>query len=306
VEGPAVPVEQEHRIVQHSTDLADVTVGIIDRGPRLRRFVLSRREIFIWIAVILFANQLADAIKGFGSTLKLIADLGAISIFQYMAWWVVYRFLWSSDGTPPAGWRDLLAAGAFSLLILVPTGRMIWVAATGLAGYLCVFNDGDRRLRSAGIVLAALSVQELWGHLFFNLIALHLLRIETAAVGIMLEASKAGWVWNGNIITGPSGFGIVVFRECSSFHNLSLALLCWVTVTTMRCRNWRRGTLLAGASIGAVMIALNFVRLYLMALNVNSYNYWHHGMGAQIFAVGASLTILLLSLFHTRAAGHEA
>ena len=37
--------------------------------------------------------------------------------------------------------------------------------------------------RAAGVVLAALAVQQLWGHLFFDLVAVHLLRAE-AAVGL--------------------------------------------------------------------------------------------------------------------------
>jgi hypothetical protein len=161
-------------------------------------------------------------------------------------------------------------------------------------------------LRSAGIVLAALSVQALWGHLFFNLIALHLLRVETAAVGFMLEMGGAGTSWNGNIITGPTGFGLAIFAQCSSFHNLSLAMLCWVTVTRMRGQYWSRRTFVIGAIIGTTMIAFNFARLYLMALDVDSYDLWHEGAGAEVFSVGASLSVLLISLIGTRKAERAA
>ncbi len=229
-----------------------------------------------------------------------------ISIFQYMAWYVIFRFLWTSNRVQAARWQDLASVTALLLLLFVPTGRMIWLSATGLAGYLCLFNDGDRRLRSAGIVLAALSVQELWGHLFFNLIALHLLRVETAAVGFMLEMSRAGTSWKGNIITGPAGDGLAIFAPCSSFHNLSLALLCWVTVTRMRCQDWSRRTFVVGAVIGITMISFNFARLYLMALDADSYDLWHQGVGAEIFAVGTSLTVLLICLISIKKTSHAA
>jgi hypothetical protein len=294
--------------VQQFIDVAAVAGGVVNYTDRLRHSALLRRDLFIWAAVILFFNQLADTSKGplIFSTQSIVYVLLTISIFQYMAWYVIFRFLWTSGPAPAARWQDLASVTALLILLFVPAGRMIWVSATGLAGYLYLFNDGDRRLRSAGIVLAALSMQELWGHLFFNLIALHLLRVETAVVGFILEMARAGTSWKGNIITGPTGFGLAIFAPCSSFHNLSLALLCWVTVTRMRGQHWSRRTFVIGAIIGTTMIAFNFARLYLMALDADSYDLWHEGVGAEIFAVGASLAVLLISLIGTRKTVHTA
>jgi exosortase/archaeosortase family protein len=193
-------------------------------------------------------------------------------------------------------------AAALSLLIFLPTSRMIWVAATGVAIYFWIFNGSDAKLRAAAIVLAALSVQELWGHVFFNLVALPLLRVETSAVGTILEAVRSGTVWQDNIITEPSGFGIVVYTGCSSFHNLSLAMLCWVTISRLRHQNWRRRDLVTGSLVAAAMILLNLARLCLMAWNIDLYHYWHDGLGADIFAIGASLAVLLISLYGAGAA----
>jgi exosortase/archaeosortase family protein len=139
-------------------------------------------------------------------------------------------------------------------------------------------------------------VQELWGHIFFNLVALPLLRAETAVVGTVLAAVRAGTTWQDNIISGPSGFGIVVYTGCSSFQNLSLAMLCWITISKLRHQTWRARDLIGAAIVGIVMIVLNFIRLYLMAWDVSLFEYWHNGTGAELFAIGASLTILLISL----------
>jgi exosortase/archaeosortase family protein len=109
-------------------------------------------------------------------------------------------------------------------------------------------------------------------------------------------------VWQDNIITGPSGFGILVYTGCSSFHNLSLALLCWVTMSRLHQENWRTRDFVTGGVVAATMILLNLVRLCLMAWNIDLFHYWHDGMGAEIFAIGASLTILLTSLYGSGAA----
>ena len=266
--------------------------------------VLARRDIFIWAAAILFLNQLYSVVKELpaASLEALLSDLLAIGIFQYLAWYVIFRLLGSSDRAPAAGSRDFLVTGAFLLLVFLPTSKMIWVAATGIAFYLWLFNGGDRKLCAAGVVLAALSVQELWGHIFFNFFTFQFLRAETAVVGIILEVVRPGTVWHDNAIMGPDGHGVVIINSCSSFHNLSLAMLCWLTFSRLRYQDWRARDFVIGGAIGITMILFNVARICLMAWDSDLLHYWHDGTGAQIYAIGASLTIVLLSLYGSRPA----
>jgi hypothetical protein len=282
--------------------LLHVGAEVSDARVRQRGLELSVRDIFIWPAVVLFANQLFGVVRELRSASleKLVSDLGAVGIFQYMAWYVVFRLLLASDRSMAARWGHLLIAAGICCLLFLPTSRMVWVAATGIAICMWVFNRGDPKLRAAGAVLAALSMQELWGHVFFNLVAMPLMRAETAVVGTMLAAVRAGTVWQDNVITGPSGFGIAIYTGCSSFHNLSLAMLCWVSVCKLRHQDWQRRDFVVGAVVGGTMILLNLVRLYLMAWDIDLLHYWHDGTGAEIFAIGASTTILLISLYGTR------
>jgi hypothetical protein len=266
------------------------------------RLGLPRRDIFIWAAVILFLNQLFSMVKEAqpASLEQLASDFCAVGVFQYLAWYVILRLLSSSELAPTARWRDFLVTAALCLLVFLPTSRMIWVSASGIAIYLWIYNGGDPKLRAAGIVLAALSVQEFWGHIFFKLVAFPLLRAETAVVGTMLQATRAGTVWQDNVITGPNGYGILIYTGCSAFHNLSLALLCWLTLNKLRHQNWRVRDFLIGGVVGGTMIVFNLVRLYLMAWDIDLLHYWHDGVGAEVFAISASVTILLISLYGSR------
>jgi len=284
--------------------LIETVTQRINRRERQRERTLPRRDIFIWAAVILFLNQLFDAIKEMptASLEALVTEVCAIGIFQYMAWYVIFRLLGSSDRAPAARSRDLLVIGALCLPLFLPTSRMIWVAATGIAIYLWLCSAGDLKLRAAGIVLAALSVQELWGHLFFQLVSFPLLRAETAIVGTMLEAVRPGTVWQDNAIIAPNGYGIVIIGNCSSFHNLSLAMLCWLTVGKLCNQSWRVRDFVIGGAVGGTMILFNIARLCFTGWNINLYHFWHDGIGAEIFAIGASLTILLISLYGARPA----
>ena len=94
------------------------------------------------------------------------------------------------------------------------------------------------------------------------------------AVGIILEAVRPGTVWQDNVITGPGGYGIVVYTGCSSFDNLSLAMLCWVTISRLRHQNWRSRDLVTGGAVAAAMSVLNFARLCLMAWNIDLFRLW--------------------------------
>jgi hypothetical protein len=260
---------------------------------------LPRRDIFIWVSVVLFVNHLFGVITEMPSTSleKLIADVLSIGVFQYMAWYVIFRLLVSSDSMLVARWQDFLIAGALCFLVFLPTVRIIWVAATSIAIYWWFFNAGDPKLRAAGAVIAALSVQELWGHAFFHLLSFPLLSAETAVVGTILEIARAGTVWQANVITGPTGYGIVILDDCSAFHNLSLAMLCWVTVSKLRDQSWKIQDFWVGIAIGLTMILFNVLRLCLMAWNLDLFHYWHEGGGAEIFAIGASFSIFLISLY---------
>lgn len=263
---------------------------------------LPRRNVFIWVCAIVLLNQLLSQVKEASSASpeQLLSDLSAVGVFQLMAWYAIFRLLASSDPTPVARLRDVLFPAVLCGLIFIPSSRIIWVTALGLGIFGWLFNAGDIKLRSAAIVLAALSVQEFWGRIVFKLFALPLLRAETAVVGTILQAIRTGTVWQDNVIIGPGGHGIVVYDGCSSFHNLSVAALCWVTVRSLQHRPWEARDFATGFAVGATMVLFNVARLCLMAWDANLYQYWHWGAGAQIFAIGASTAILLISLYGSR------
>jgi hypothetical protein len=260
---------------------------------------LPRRDVFIWVCAIVFLNQLFGVGRDMLSAPpeQMLSDLGAVGIFQFMAWYAVFRLLSSSDPAPIAQPRDVLIAAALCCFVFLPTTRLIWITASGIAVFCWFVSRGDPKLRAAGIVLAALSVQQFWGRIFFKMFALPILHAETAVVGSLMQAMRPGTMWQENVIVGPTGHGILVYDLCSSFHNLSVAALCWLTVRSLRNHSWQVRDTVTGAVVGVTMVLLNVTRLCLMAWDVDLYHYWHDGAGAQIFAVGASTAIFLISLY---------
>ena len=217
--------------------MSALATGVPAKAGEARRGLdLPRRDLFLWICAIIFFNQALGAVNQLPSTSpgQILSDLAAASVFQIMAWYAIFRLLASSDPRQVAQLRDILIALALCLPLFLPTTRTIKFVALGAAIFSWIRGRDDPNLRGAGVVLAALTVQQYWGHIVFDIFALPLLQAETAVVGTLVQAFRAGTEWQGNVITGPSGFGIVVYSACSSFHNLSLAMLCWLTVSRLR------------------------------------------------------------------------
>lgn len=265
-------------------------------------YTASRAAVFRWAVVILVANQLVRIIKESApiTLLDTITSLLSVSVFQCMAWYVVFRLLGAGERTRIAPNRDWVVGLGSCMMVFIPNVGGVWVAATIIGVYLSLTPGGDRKLRSAGIVLLTLSVQGFWGNRLFEAIASPLLRAETAVVGTILQTMQSGTTWQDNMITAKSGWGIVIYPYCSSFHNVSLAFLCWVTISRMARDTWRGRDYAVAALIATAMILMNMTRLALMSHNKIFYYYWHDGTGNPIFANTASLFVLLASLFAVR------
>lgn len=268
---------------------------------------VSRSIMLRWAVIILGVNWLLAIIEeDTASNLPdLITSLLSVGVFQYMAWFAVFRLLAAADRTKMASNQDWAVILGLCLIVFLPYRRAVWIAATAIGLYSALLSGGDRKLRSCGIVLVALSVQEFWGYQLFELMASPLLRAEAAVVGTILQTVERGAAWQDNMIINQSGWGIVIYPFCSSFHNVSLALLCWVTVSRLARDTGRGCDFVIAGLIATAMIVMNVTRLSLMSFNENLYHYWHDGAGSQIFAIGASLFVLLASLFAARRAGEH-
>jgi hypothetical protein len=171
---------------------------------------------------------------------------------------------------------------------------------------LLVRSQEDPDARAAGAVLLAIASHQLWAGVVFGLFAQEFVTFDAALVGHLVTWTVRGATQHDNIITVPGGHGIAVLEGCSSFSNVSTALLAWVALSKLERANWRtRDFAVAGATVLA-QIGLNVGRMYLMAQSHGMFIYWHDGAGAQIYAAVASAAAVLISLVGTQWAGRRA
>jgi hypothetical protein len=266
----------------------------------------TRRELFIWFSAILVATKFFQSVlqvSGLSVQDHLLIQAAGIGAFQFLAWFAVFYLLARAPSVAPATHQDFAVIGLLGVLNIVlggisvvPAQREIWIVATLAAIYIFWTSAKASHERAAATVLLALCAQSLWGPVLFSLFALDLLRGDAVLVGTILDVTRSGYTWHENIVE-TQGHAIEIYGNCSSFHNVSLSILCWVTLTKLNRLTWIPSDFIFGVAACVVMIAVNVARLYVAALSYASFEYWHNGFGAHIFQVGISVIILLICLW---------
>jgi hypothetical protein len=132
------------------------------------------------------------------------------------------------DRTVGVSVLDLALGVAFAFLAILPIGALGWIAVTGLSLYLIVSTDIDTSRRGA-VILLATTVPMLWSHILFQFFANSILAVDASLVSWLLGTQRTG-----NLV----GFAdhsaqLVIMPACSSLANVSLAFLCWATLSQL-------------------------------------------------------------------------
>jgi hypothetical protein len=231
------------------------------------RHSISREEFFASLFILGCANGLLGrvllALNSDGWTGLLNVEISAIVLFACFAG---ISTLLQEDGDEIRS-ADLAVGGVFLILVILPIFSLSWVAVTGLSLYILMFaNDGTSRKRGA-LILLALTVPMLWSGLIFRLFMGPILEVDASLVAWILGTDRVGSTFR---FADGSGY-VVVLPACSSFANISLAFLCWVSITQWAKHRWSAMDIVWSLLACASVIAVNVTRISLMGLSP-----WHH------------------------------
>jgi exosortase/archaeosortase family protein len=259
---------------------------------------IGRREAFLWTAICLLANQAVQLVDTSSFDAFATSLLTQNYIYWLACYVVIYR-LHVTDRTARATRLDGSLVLAICVLIFF-TSFLPYRFGTGLlasitAGYFLTANGGDRNIRAAGGVLLALSTQLVWGPILFQLFTPELLRADAALVGEVLASLRPDIIWHNTTFLSPDGHAIALIGGCSSFNNVSTAVLACVAIAMLMRTEWVRRDFATLAIACAVMILVNTLRLCLLAWSGEMHAFWHDGAGAQILGIGQTLAVLLIA-----------
>jgi hypothetical protein len=130
----------------------------------------------------------------------------------------------------------------------------------------------------------AVSCYELWGRILFKIVSAPIVQVEVSVV-----ANFGRWLGfnlglDGIRFISPNGWSIFMMEDCSSFHNISLAVLVWLSLIKLggaKATGLTATALCAGIS---AIVCLNALRILLMTPSEDAYHFWHYGNGAMIFS----------------------
>ena len=177
-----------------------------------------------------------------------------------------------------------LGAG-FVFLVILPVGALSWIAVTGLSLYILVSTDLSTSRRGA-VILLATTVPMLWSRILFQFFSGEILWADASLVGWLLGTHRSG-----NVVDfADNSARLVILQGCSSLANVSLALLCWVTLSQLVVHRksvydplW---CLLACTSV----VAVNVTRIAISGLSEWHYATFHGPWGTAL----ANIIILAL------------
>jgi hypothetical protein len=183
-----------------------------------------------------------------------------------------------------------LAIGAgFILLVILPIGPLSWLAVTALSLYV-IFSANAVSSRRGAFILLATTVPMLWSRLLFQFFSNLILQIDASLVGWILGTHRTG-----DIVEFADGSGVlVILPSCSSLANVSLAFLCWITVSQLVCHKRSAYDLLWCLMACISVIAVNVTRVSVQGLSQWHYATFHSPWGD---AVGNTIILGLIVVF---------
>jgi hypothetical protein len=181
---------------------------------------------------------------------------------------------------------ELAIGAAFVFLVILPIGPLSWLAVTALSLYIIISANVASSRRGAFILLAT-TVPMLWSRLLFQFFANLILQIDASLVGWILGTHRTG-----DIVKFADGSGVlVILPACSSLANVSLAFLCWATVSQLVGHKKSAYDLLWCLLACISVIAVNVTRMSLMGLSQWNYISVHGPWGD---AVGNTIILGLI------------
>lgn len=217
------------------------------------------------------------------------ADLFGVSAVVWFALYALWMLGAEGHGHVRPVPGDRLVLGAMFGAALMPL-QVAGAAAVPLgAVWLWRSSAPGSDARRIALILAALA-----GHL----LAAPLVLAVAARPFLELDGAFVGWIAgtpvHGNLVDFAGVGRFVVAGGCSSFHNMSLGVLCWATL--IQLFKLRIDARLVGylALVLAGLFAVNGARLAAIALHPRQFVLYHEGWVAGLFGWAGLVIVALI------------
>ena len=191
-------------------------------------------------------------------------------------------------------WPEILLGAA----LLVPSSALAWfcVAAYGLTNAWQA--TGERR--TGYLIFAALAGCSIWSSVLLKYWAGPASVLDARAVWSILSLIRADIEVTGNVVGVPTGHNLIIMTACTSASLLPKALLGLTALAVLAGGVKGNRLALGVAAVAAASIAINVLRLAIMASSADLYALVHGPIGANGFDLAQTLSVIGLGLWVTR------
>ncbi len=258
---------------------------------------LSRREFFGGLLILGCVNGLSSRIimevNSVGWASALLSTFGISVIVWISCCAGVMLILKNQTGQADA--VDLAVGAAFLLLVALPISSLSWVAIAAFCIYILATTNGVST-RQGAVILFATTVPMLWSRLLFKFFLDPILSADAFLVSWVLGTKRSG-----NMIEFADHSGeLVIFVPCSSLANVSLAILCWVTISELALHKRSPYDIFWCSLACASVIAVNVSRIAMMGVSQSAYNTVHGDFGNAITSLIITTLTISICLIGTR------
>jgi exosortase/archaeosortase family protein len=208
-----------------------------------------------------------------------------ISVIVWAALWIGLSYLLNAKQNPVRS-ADVFVSLVVLLLSIIPSAVPAWLGLTLLASYLILTSGSDTLQRRGAWILFALTIPMCWSRVMFAALSDSLLELEAMLVGTAMGTTQVG-----NMVQFADGSGYMeIWPACSSFANVSLAILCWVTFCQVNGHRANRRTLGWCALACTAVVAINVLRISMIGFFPSHYDLLHGPVG---YSTAGWLTLIV-------------
>lgn len=255
-------------------------VPAFDELVSLGRRTTSRELAFAGLVLLCVVNGVTPRIVLAGEAqgwLNALQGTFGISVLIWAAAWLSLRYLLTAPQTPLRK-GDLPIAVAAASLTLVPVASLSWVALAGISLWLIRTSPPRSDLHRGAWIGFALTVPAFWSKEVFGVLSQYILQIEAVLIGTAM-----GTPFEGNRVQFANGSGYMqILPACSSFANVSLAILSWMMFSQVSgYTNRPRAMMWCGLACVAVLV-INVTRISLIGFFPHHYDLLHGPIGETV------------------------
>jgi hypothetical protein len=247
-------------------------------GDRWSLMKFPRADLFGGLFILGCANGFAARV---GQSVGEYGWLGAalntfnISIIVLGACFCGLSLILRDESGDRAIGPDIGVSAVLLILVALPINSLSWLAVTALSLYILLFTTTSSARRRGAKILLAVTVPMLWSRLLFDLFAKFILGFDAWLVSLILGTERI----DNTVEFADHSSSLVVWPACSSMANVSLAFLCWMTLSQWAEHKWRPQDVLWCLFACVSVVAINVTRMSLMGVSLPYYAAIHGQIG---------------------------